>query len=88
MATVKFSKEKMDEVLDEIDGEVLQDTIVAHRRWSVTHHLIFSLEGKIYSTRYSVPATELQEQDRWPGDQVECVEVRTVEKLVTVYEPV
>lgn len=85
---VKFSKEFMlDEILD--SKKVLEDNIVDNSRWSIIHEMVFEHEGKFYSTTYSVGATERQDESPWEyEDEVECVEVHKVEKIMKVWEPV
>ena len=83
---MKFNKE----FLQEMEGNTISDRIVDHRRWSVTHERIFEHEGKFYKTRYSVGATEMQEERPYEGspDEIECQEMRKVSKVVEVFEPV
>ena len=67
----------------------LEDKITGHGRWSVQHEIIFEDNGKYYSTGYSEGATEMQPDEPWEyDDQVECVEVHQVERLVKVWEDV
>ncbi|OAJ75188.1 hypothetical protein AYJ08_05865 [Brevibacillus sp. SKDU10] len=70
--------------------EVISDQIVDQSRWSVYHDIIFKwIDGKYYSTGYSVGATECQDERPWEYEsEVECVEVHQVEKLVKVWEAV
>jgi hypothetical protein len=85
---MKFTRES----LEEEEHATVSDTIVDHKRWSVVHERIFEHEGKFYSARYRVPATECQEEPDPYGsdseDMVECSEVRPVEKLVKAWERV
>jgi hypothetical protein len=71
-------------------GQVLEDVIVDHTRWSVLHRLTFRLDdqpiGEAWRVRYSVPATESQDEPE-PDEYIATL-VRAVEKTVTVYEPV
>jgi hypothetical protein len=63
--------------------------IVDHSRWSVRHSIVFTYNGRHYSTTYSVGATEYQDERPWEHeDEVEVTEVQLVEKLVKVWEPV
>jgi hypothetical protein len=65
----------------------IQNTIVDHRRWSVTHEIIFERDGHLYRAYYSVGATEYQDESPWEyEDEVECTEVK--ETKVIGYEPV
>lgn len=80
----KFLKDDLD-----LPYSALVDTVVDTRRWSVVHEIIFEHEGKHYQTDYSVGATEMQDERPWENeDEVECVEVRKVQKVVEVWEPV
>lgn len=67
---------------------VVDDKIVAHKRWSVVHEIVFERDGKFYQTKYNSPATELQDEEPWYGETVDCSEVKLVEKSVKVWEPV
>ena len=91
MAKQTFDKSFMQAVLyqKEPGTKIIEDKIVDTSRWSIIHELIFSFEGKYYKTDYSEGATEQQDERPWEYDtDVDCVEVKPVEKLVTVYEPV
>lgn len=96
---VKFPRETMFEVLDLLPGVpdtefpdylVISDEIYDKRRWSITYQLIFKFKDKFYKTYYSVGATEQQDEGPWQyeGDQIDCWEVKPVEKTVIVYEEV
>ena len=83
---MKFSKE----FLRNLDDEIISDQIIENTRWSILHERIFKHDGKFYQTIYSVGATEIQDESpyEYDGDEIECTEVRPVEKVVIVYEPV
>lgn len=86
MAKVTFSKEFMLDMLE--SGPIHEDRMVDHRRWAVVHEIVFEHEGRFYRTRYSVGATESQDEGPWEGqDTVECTEVHQVPKTVMVWEP-
>jgi hypothetical protein len=86
MTTIKIPKEIM---LDILDSGGISDTIVENSRWSILHKLIFQHEGKVYKTGYSVGATEEQYERPWEYEnEVECIEVKLVEKVVKVWEEV
>lgn len=88
---VKFSKEFLtEELLLPYDNDnVVKDEITGTTRWSVIHDLIFEHEGKYWSTRYSVGATEMQDEEPWRyQNEIKCTEVHQVEKLVKVWEEV
>lgn len=88
MATKTFEREVLLDILD--DGkDVIRDTVVDYGRWSVGHELIFRHEGQLYSTDYSVGATEMQDEAPWHWDKdVKCEEVRAINRTVTDYVPV
>ncbi|MDN9010043.1 hypothetical protein [Brevibacillus laterosporus] len=94
MAKVNFRTEELKEYglpWEGYDGvEVISDRIVDQSRWSVYHDIIFKwIDGKYYSTGYSVGATECQDERPWEyEDEVECIEVHQVEKMVKVWEAV
>jgi len=72
------------------EGEcVVEDEIVDTSRWAVQHNVVFEYEGKHYRAWYQRGATEIQDEGPWEyEDTVECTEVHSVEKLVTVWENV
>ncbi|MCR8983057.1 hypothetical protein [Brevibacillus laterosporus] len=94
MATITFSADELVKYglpKRGYDGvEVILDQIVDQSRWSIFHDIIFKwTDGKYYSTGYSEGATECQEEAPWEyEDEVECVEVHQVEKMVKVWEAV
>ena len=66
--------------------EIVKDTIVKKRRWSIDHQLIIRHlpTGKCYICNYSVGATECQEEMAWDYEEAnfrECepVQVTTIE---------
>jgi hypothetical protein len=81
---MKFDKE----FLADFEGETIRDEIIDNSRWSIIHERIFRHEGKLYQTRYSVGATEQQDEApyEYDDDIIECPEVREVQKTVTDYE--
>ena len=82
-------KFKAEELEDRILGNSIKDEIVEHRRWSVTHSMVFEHEGRYYRTTYDVPSTEYQDCDHFGyQDEVECQEVIPVQRSFTVYIPV
>lgn len=88
MATRTFTKH---ELLDEIDalGVAVHNQIIDTTRWENVYTLVFPHEGKYYQTTYSRGATEMQDYGPWEYDnEIECIEVHEVEKLVKVWEPV
>lgn len=90
--TRTFSRDTLLEILygDSEEGAVVLDEISGTSRWSVHHHLVFDFEGKLYSTTYSVGATEQQDERPWEydGDQIECTQMRTIQRLTTDYEAI
>jgi hypothetical protein len=95
MGTKTFRKEDLQALAADEAGEGFErvsDTIIEHSRWSVLHAMTFkdTGTGRYYSTHYSVGATEQQDESPYEheGDAIDCVEVRPVEKVVTVYEPI
>lgn len=89
---MKFKKEFMQEMVWEENDEtvIMEDTIVDTSRWSEIHEVIFSYEGKHYSSNYSKGLTEQQDESPYEcdGDEIECTEVHQVETKVLVWEPV
>lgn len=96
---MKFSKEILQEMAGWGCGakngefEVVENEIIDHSRWTVSYNLVFKhtdstgLE-RFYSSCYDVGATECQDESPYDNedDEVECAEVRPVEKTVIVYE--
>lgn len=83
---MKFTPEQLEPFLW---GGAVEDKIVDHHRWSVTHSLVFEYEGRLYQTHYDAPATESQDCDAWGyRTEIECQEVEAVQELTTVYKPV
>jgi hypothetical protein len=78
-----------DILFEEIGGEIIEDKIISHSRWSVIHSLIIKYNDKYYKTSYSVGATEYQDEQAWEyDDEVELVEVHQVPKTIMVWEAV
>ncbi|RVB02858.1 hypothetical protein EN912_10400 [Mesorhizobium sp. M7A.F.Ca.CA.004.02.1.1] len=73
---------------DHPDFVTISDEITDNGRWSIHHRWVFQYGGKFYETRYSVGATESQDERpfEYDGEYIECREVRPVEKTVVVYE--
>ena len=66
---------------------LVKEEIVEVTRWSIGYRIVFKFEGKFYRTGYSVGATEMQDEQPWQDEEeVECDEVRQVEKVVIDYE--
>jgi len=85
---MKFTPEQLEDKMYK-SGGMVEDKIIGHRRWSVTHSLVFEHDGKLYHTNYDAPATENQDCDPWGWrEEIECPEVVPVQELVTVYKQV
>lgn len=85
--TIKLSKEIMLDILD--SGEVLEEQIIDHGRWTIQYEIIFKYEDKYYRAYYSIGATEMQCESPWEyDDEVNCYEVHKVSKMVEVWEDV
>lgn len=85
VVTRTFTMEEIDEwdLPWGVNHMVQSDEIIDHNRWSVWHELIFEApdDKKLWRLVYEIPATEMQECDRWPdleAVQVEAREVTTV----------
>ena len=83
---MKFNKE----FLQKMCGETILITIIEHGNLTVTYERIFKYEGRFYKTQYKIGATERQDAVayEYDKDEIECVEVMPVEKMVIVYEEV
>lgn len=89
---MKFKKQFMQDMLwgDDDETGVVTDSIVDTSRWSEHHEVIFSYKGKYYQSYYSTGLTEQQDESPYEcdGDEIDCVEVHQVEKMVKVWEAV
>jgi hypothetical protein len=89
-----FSKEALQDLVGGQSDTLVevQNALADTSRWSVHYDLVFReiATGKLYETSYSCGATESQDESpfEYEGDEIACVEVKAVEKTVTVYEPV
>ena len=90
---MKFQKEDLKEIAygGRPNGfKIISNDIVDHSRWSIHHYVIFSFGERFFSTYYSVAATESQDERPYQDDpdEIECDEMKPVEKTITVYEKV
>ena len=67
--------------------EHVKDEIVDHRRWTITHKVIFKNidTGKYYKAYVSVGATEYQEGDDYNESVDNIVEVEPITTMQTIY---
>lgn len=90
---MKFKRETLQALLwgEDVGLTVISNDLTDTSRWSLHYDLVFKEEdtGKFYSVSYSRGATESQDEQpfEYDGDEIGCVEVQPVEKVVTVYEP-
>lgn len=84
---MKLEQQKALDILYENEGgKVILDTVHGHSRWSVSHVLIVEIDGRFYRTRYSVGATESQDESPWQDEEeVDFVEVEPKEITVIDY---
>ena len=88
---MKFAKEFLIGVLwedhDDDTVKVVSDEISYTSRWSVHHEMIFQVGDKLYSTTYSVGATESQDEQafEYADDEIECDEVEPYEVTTIKY---
>ena len=82
-----FTKEHL---LDLLDEDPIQEKIVDQRRWTTVYKRVFKYEDKFYVTTYESGSTEQQDTQpyEYDPDEIECDEVKPVEKTVIVYEKV
>jgi len=92
MAKRKFKKELLCDVLDGYaeGAEKISDEIIDQGRWSTHHWLVFRLEEKIWGVSYSHGSTEQQDESpfEYDDDEIECSQLKAVEKTVVEYVPV
>lgn len=73
----------------EDDWEKISEEIVDQDRWSTCIERIYKYQDKFYQIYWWKGSTEYQEHLPFEGEtEVEFVEVKPVQKMVTVYEPV
>lgn len=86
MSTIKLHKDFLENELN-LPYSAIRNTISDTSRWRIHHNIIFAHNGKFYETYYSVGATEMQDEGPWEYDEeVECFEVKLVEKTIKVWE--
>jgi len=89
---MKFTKEFLLNVLEDYNDEAdkISCKIIGHRRWSIDNLLIFKYQEKYYQVAYSYGSTECQDESpfEYADNEIECTEVRPVQKTITVYEAV
>lgn len=64
-----------------LEGMVKSNHMIEHNRWSIWHEIVFRApdDGKLWRLHYQVPATEMQECDRWPDLEAVQVELHLVQ---------
>lgn len=86
---MKLSRDAALEILDGDRGAIIRNDILDNSRWSIRHRIVVKLDEKYYSAKYSVGATEQQDEGPWEYEkEVEFTEVRPMEKRVTIFVPV
>ena len=90
MPTRKFKTETLRELIweEEFDGfKLIETEMFDTSRWSIHYNMIFSYEDKFYQTQYSTGATESQDESpfEYDGPEIDCVEVKPVERTVIKY---
>ena len=91
--TRRFPKQ---ELLDLLDGDetlyqLINDELIDHTRWSVTHEIVFrdKATDEFFRAYYNVGATEYQDESPWEyEDEVIASYVVPVVVHVVRYEPV
>ena len=85
---MKFNKGFLQDVVYGDEGEIIENKIVDASRWSIHYRMVFKHDNKFYETFYSTGATETQDERpyEYEADEIECHEVFSVEKTITVYE--
>lgn len=90
----KFPKTYLVETLflpNESDEFVIDDEMVDHGRWSITHSLVFrDLDGSTWLTSYRVGSTEYQDEEPWEydGEFIEAVRVEAQQVCVDKWIPI
>lgn len=71
------------------DVEVIENNITGNGRWDIHMELIVRIGTKFYRVGWSKGATESQWHKPWEYEkEVEFTEIRSVEKVVRVWEEV
>ncbi len=87
-----FTREFMLDLLyEESDdgGAVVSDEITGKSRWAAVHTLVFRApDGKLYRCKYNSCVGDEGESPWQYTPEVECSEVRAVERVVVAYEDV
>jgi hypothetical protein len=95
--SIKLSKQIMQDILGgepsgddgDVLGEVIEDKIIDTTRWSEIHDIVFLYKGKHYAAGYSCGLTEMQDESPWEyEEEVECHEVKKIERVVEVWKRV
>lgn len=70
--------------------EVVHTEQIDTRRWESVHQMVFSYNGKLYSSTYRQGLTEYQDTElyEYDGDMIECPEVEAYPVEITKYRPV
>lgn len=86
---MKIFKEEARDILwgDSDNGELIQDDIIGHSRWSVEHEIVIRYKGDYYIGYYSKGATEHQDEQAWEyEEEVEFFPAKKVEKVIEIWE--
>jgi len=88
MSTIKLHKDFLMNELGLPYSNTIKNIITDTSRWSEHHEIIFAYSGKFYQAYYSEGLTEYQDESPWEYDEeIECIEVELIEKLVKVWQP-
>lgn len=81
MTQITLTKSEALDLLEDEDA-IVRNRIIDHRRWTVTHEIIFHKEDKLYRLTYRVGATEMQDETPFDGKkEVTCQEVQAVPSI-------
>ena len=85
-----LTKEQAREIAwgDDPNLEIISERIIGRRRWSVDYEVIVKRcsDGKLFRDKYSVGATEGQDERPWEYTEPDFREVFPKEKTIVVYE--
>lgn len=86
---LNLSREKSREIVcdDSEDFTVINDKIVDQSRWSLLHEIVVQHNDtkKFYKSRYSIAATEMQDELPYQYTYPYWVEVKPKEVTITIY---
>jgi hypothetical protein len=90
MPEIKIPAKELEERVELSSEFLIEEQFIGQNRWTILCRYIFRhTDGKAYAVYTRRAATEDQDEEPFGGDDpVKCIEVRQVENVVRVWEPV